>query len=145
MTNKKENVDELLVLREETRKTGFLTELQVKHLKMWPLIISEKVSKVETRFSYEKNEVIFTLTMTGKITKDFDKRFKALTQWTQTLLGEEYIVKVKVDGKQVFKGDRLKDPPDKKSREGDEYLTELNKDFEKDKYAMGNVSVRVVK
>ena len=142
---KKDNIDDLLILREETRKTGFLTELQVKHLKLWPLIISDKITKSEAKFIYEKNEVDFSLTMTGKITKDFSKRFAALTQWVQTLLGEEYAVKIKVGGKQVFKGDRLKAAPDKKNREGDKYLDELNKDFEKDKYAMGNVNVKVVK
>ena len=104
----KQVVENLCLMREETRKTGFLHEEQVKYLKLWPMVISDKIIKAESKFNYIKSEVEFKLEIKGRQTKDFSKRFAALTQWTQFLLGDEYKIIIKSDGKQIFKADRLK-------------------------------------
>src|ERR1700722_4114687 len=124
----KEILEELAILREVTRNTGALHEIQVKHLKLYSVIISDKITKTEIKYNFAKKEIIFELMLKSKIKQDSEKRFQSLSQWTQDLLGTEYKIFIVIKNKIVFTGKRLKSISNK-----DEWTNKLKEDFEEDK------------
>lgn len=99
-------LEQLMKLKALTKETGMLHDAQVFQLKMYPLVLTHAV-KSEITFKYQDEEVIFNITETkGKKPKDIDKRLKLLEQYTQTLLGDNYKVKVKIKRKVIFSSGR---------------------------------------
>lgn len=95
--------EQLMTLREMTSKTGLLHDAQVFQLKMYPLALTN-ATKAEVHYDYDKKSVIFIITETkGRVPKEINKRLSLISDWTQTLLGEEYSVKIKA-GKKVLYG-----------------------------------------
>jgi hypothetical protein len=95
---------QLDVRREVTRNTGILHESQVVNLKMWPLVFLNCTSS-ECHFNYETKTVIYKLTkLKGRKPANLLARYKHLVGATQRLLGEEYAVTIKLDGKKVHHG-----------------------------------------
>ena len=132
----------LLALREQTRKTGILYPEQEQQLKYWPMIIDPAIVGCETRFSYEKSEVEYAMKAKGKLGANVKEKWPQLDEWTKFLFGNEYSVKIKVNDKTEFRGKRLEDPPNKSIREDEEYLNDIDSDFQKDKYKMGRYKVK---
>lgn len=94
----------LYALRDLTRKTGMLHELQVMQLKMWPLVFTN-AKNASCEFGFETKQVIFKLdTLKGAKPKNFKARLEHLVKATQQLLGTEYAVTVMLDGKKVHHG-----------------------------------------
>jgi hypothetical protein len=98
-------VEQLVQLRHLTRSTGALHEAQVQQLKLWPLVLTHAVES-HAIFDYEGSVVIFNLLKTqGNPPEDFADRLKELARYTKFLLGDEYTVLVKDNGRQIFKED----------------------------------------
>lgn len=96
--------EKLFQLRELTRSTGILHELQVVQLKMWPLVFTN-ATEAACEFHYDTKTVVFHLgKLAGKRPKNFQARLEHLTKATQQLLGDEYAVLINVDGKEAFHG-----------------------------------------
>lgn len=105
MTGTPKSWETLYKLREFTRTTGGLHELQVMQLKCWPLVITNATDST-CEFGYDTKTVIFKLSkLKGKKPKDFKKRLKMLAKATQELLGGEYEVLILSDkGKELYRG-----------------------------------------
>lgn len=95
----------LYELREFTRTTGGLHELQIKQLKYWPLVFLE-VNSSECSFGFDTKLVIYKVSkFKDKKPKDFKQRLVLLVTATQKLLGDEYEVLVMSDkGKELYRG-----------------------------------------
>ncbi len=101
------DLEQLMVLREMTRTTGILHEAQVLQLKYYPLILTH-ATRSEFHYDFENAIVIFNLKETkGSKPKQWTKRMETLAEYTQTLLGKEYTIQVKLKGELQFvsKGD----------------------------------------
>lgn len=100
--------EQLLLLRDLTRRTGVLHEAQLLNLKLWPLVIFPKASNSVIRIDPEKYTVEYTLTwkIKGKKDADFKKRAKLLGKSVRWLLGDYW--QVTVDG---FDLGRKAEPP----------------------------------
>ncbi|MDE2425727.1 MAG: hypothetical protein KGO96_07455 [Elusimicrobia bacterium] len=132
----KVSTEELIKLRDLTRRTGLLTEAQVNHLKYWPMIVDSCIVGCEAHFNYDKSELEYQMKVKEKVLpKDFENRLKKLEEWSQFLLGNEYLIKVKVNGKLIFRGHRMKAPPIRKNTRNldKNYLDELEEDYLEDK------------
>lgn len=100
------DLEQLLMLKDLTAKTGVLHEAQCLQLRYWPLVLTH-ATKANVYYSYKDKEVIFDLIeTTGKPHKDLAKRLKLLAKFTKELLGDEYSVAVELKGKRLnsFKG-----------------------------------------
>lgn len=95
---------QLLLLRDMTARMGVIHEAQVLQLKMWPLVLFGNVKKCEEHINIENREVNFVILQTkGKQASDFKQRCEALADWTKWLLGSDWIVRVKIRDKLVFR------------------------------------------
>lgn len=93
-----------MMLRDLTNRLGALHEAQVLQLKMWPLVLFQHVKKCEERVNIEAREIDFVLLQTkGEVPKDFKKRCMTLAEWTKWLLGGDWVVRVKLRDKLVFR------------------------------------------
>jgi hypothetical protein len=101
--------EKLYRLREVTRTTGILHEIQVLQLKMWPLVFTN-ATESECEFNFETKAIVFDLKkLKGKRPENFKERLEHLTKATQQLLGDEYAVVINVNGKKVFHGPATSD------------------------------------
>lgn len=95
---------QLLMLRDLTARTGALHEAQVLQLKWWPLTLFTHSKKCEAQVNVEGKEVTYVIVQTkGKPPKDIKKRYEALNEWTKWLLGNEWVVRIKLREKLVFR------------------------------------------
>ena len=97
----------LMQLRDLTQRTGILYEDQVQQLKIWPYVAFD----LKEHTIYPDNEdrsLAFDLVFKKAPPKRADKKCSALKNWIQKLLGEEWLVVLKVDGKVWYRGERSK-------------------------------------
>ena len=122
--------EQLAELREMTRRTGQLHEIQVIQLKNWPLVVFAFAKSVTVRVvnHVEREEtkqpeeapsldtpppapkpaklvqrVEFLVTShKGKAQSNINKRVRALEVWVKELLGQEWKILVKIDKKVVY-------------------------------------------
>lgn len=95
-------LEQLMRLKELSRNSGALHELQVLQLKYLPLITTHATSS-EFIFKHDSREIIFNIKETqGKVPNKFKKRLKVLCQYAKNLLGSEYKVVVKLKGTVIF-------------------------------------------
>lgn len=95
--------EQLMLLRDTTRRLGGLHELQMTQMKIWPLIfIGAKTSVAE--FGYETKQVVYRLEGLKKRPAKFQHRLEHLDKATKQLLGDEYLVTIMLDGKQIYNG-----------------------------------------
>ncbi len=91
----------LYVLRDMTAMTGLLHEVQVKNLKMWPLVMLH-AKEATCSFDYESKAVTFDIERIDKPRpKNFKARLQALTKATKMLLGADYAVLINLKGKEI--------------------------------------------
>lgn len=99
-----EKLEQLLLLKNLTKKTGMLHEAQLAQLKAWPLALTHAY-KCQIVFDYESKNLTYILSeLNGRKPKDFLKRMAMLSKWTKQLLGDEYLVTVKSEKKVFFEG-----------------------------------------
>lgn len=88
--------EQLMLLRDLTRRTGAIHDAQVFQMKWWPMMLFTHAKKCEAQVDVEKQQVDYIiLTTDGKAPSDMEERMKALCEWTHWLLGDEYVVRVK--------------------------------------------------
>ncbi len=92
----------LYTLRDVTERTGILHELQVKNLKMWPLVMIH-AKDATCAFDYETRTVTYDIGSIDKPKpKNFQERLEALGKAVKQLLGDSYGIVVNLKGKKVF-------------------------------------------
>jgi hypothetical protein len=104
----KEQLEQLILLRDLTAKTGILHEAQVQQLRLWPLMLTH-ATKVDLFFNPSEKIIIFELGQAkGPKPKDLKKNIHILSSWTKFLLGEHYKVSVLLDGKHLLKASNVR-------------------------------------
>jgi hypothetical protein len=102
-----EHEKQLLLLRDLTARMGVLHDAQALQMKMWPLVLFTHAKKTEQRVNIKEKEVDYILLQTkGKPPEDLEKRFAALNEWTKWLLGPDWLVRVKLRDKLIYRGRR---------------------------------------
>lgn len=102
-------VQQIEMLKELTRTTGALHEAQVLNLKLWPLCVFDMASTSEFTWDPELKSVTFTMSMPKKAKTPklsvLKERVTILNKWVQALLGDEWMIHVKLAGK-TYNGSR---------------------------------------
>jgi len=102
-----EHEKQLLLLRDLTQRMGVIHDAQQLQLKMWPIVLFTHGQKFEEHVNVKEKEVDFIILQTkGKKPADMDKRFAALNEWTKWLLGPDWLVRVKLRDKLIYRGRR---------------------------------------
>jgi hypothetical protein len=116
-------LQQLQMLKEQTRLTGALHEAQVVQLKMWPLVLFQDWSKSEFTWDPDQKYVAFKMSKGKKKTRtkapklaDHQERVDVLAGWVQELLGSEWRVQVQFgpDTEGVLHGKRKFNVGDRK-------------------------------
>lgn len=103
-----EHEKQLLLLRDLTARTGLLHDAQRLQLRMWPIVLFTHAKKCEERVNIQDKEVDFIILQTkGKPPEDMEKRFASLNEWTKWLLGPDWLIRVKLRDKMIFRGPRV--------------------------------------
>lgn len=90
---------QLMRLRQTTELTGVLHEAQLFQMKMWCVVLFDKSSTVEV--VNKSNDRTVTYIVRG-ITDNLKEKAVQVCDWTRTILGKEWVVKVKdKSGKRV--------------------------------------------
>lgn len=99
---------QLQMLKQQTKLTGGLHDAQVLQLKMWPLVVFDTCTGSKFTWDPDKKQVVFTVEHPIKKMPKLEywkQRITVLNGWVQTLLGDEWCIQVKCNGK-VFNGQR---------------------------------------
>jgi hypothetical protein len=92
-----QDLEQLMLLRETFKRTGLLHEAQVLQLKYAPLIMTH-ATKAEFSLDFENKTLIYKLLeYKGKRPIDLDKRCELLVRYTKQLLGDDFVVFVKMN------------------------------------------------
>jgi hypothetical protein len=90
---------QLILLRGVTKLTGAIHEAQIEHLKHWPYALQQSgLNKFEIKVDQEGNIVYYELSVKGKVSKNLE----LLPNWVKWLLGDEWEIKINVNGKNYF-------------------------------------------
>jgi hypothetical protein len=106
--------EQLMMLRDLTRRMEVLHDAQVLQLKMWPRTLFE-VKPPEIGVDFATKTVHYTLKSLKKpkVYGDAKKRCLVMIGWIKWLLGDDWTVTITLDGKQL-NGKRAK--PKQKAR-----------------------------
>jgi hypothetical protein len=100
---KDDDLEQLMLLRDLTNRTGVLIEAQCLQLKYYPLIMTHAIES-SFEFDFDKSKIIFNLTKTkGKEPRNIKKRLDVLAKCTKMLLGDEYTVVVKLKDTEIYR------------------------------------------
>lgn len=94
MTSESEMSQELLSLRDLTRRTGILHEAQVVNLKYWPYVLFN-ISDHQILPDDLRRVLTFNVKFSKKKPKNIKDLCRTLEQWCWALLGKEYMVRVR--------------------------------------------------
>ena len=112
--------DQLISLKRVTGAVGVLHESQRQQLTYWPYVAAPHAETVETHCNLNEKEVVFNLTIKKKkAPKDFQARLEGLYRSVQDMLGEDWLVLVNRNGKEIFHGKRRKERKDLGSADRD--------------------------
>jgi hypothetical protein len=102
-----EHEKQLLLLRDLTARMGVIHDAQQLQLRCWPIVLFTHGQKFEERVNIKEKEVDFVILQTkGKKPDDMEKRFQHLNEWTKWLLGPDWLVRVKLRDKLIYRGRR---------------------------------------
>lgn len=113
---------QLLLLRDVYARTGVLHEAQALQLRMWPMGVFEHAKETEARLNHTKKEIDFILKVDKKTEpskEEMEKRCELLDKNVKWLLGEDWLVRVRVRKEVVYRGPR-KAPVEKKEQPNDD-------------------------
>lgn len=110
MNNHVPTTDELMLLKEMTRMTGKLSNIQIHQLKMWPKVILG-ANKAEVEFDPEQYALIVDVSdldyqgMLADTKEDpvaiYNRRMTRFNESVKFLLGEDYAVFIRLNGKMI--------------------------------------------
>jgi hypothetical protein len=98
-------MQQLQMLKEQTRLTGGLHEAQVLQLKAWPLVVFNVKRGKDAAFTWDPDKHIVAFSITGSEKHDqgwWQKRTNILGLWVKNLLGNDWKTNVKV-GDRIFR------------------------------------------
>lgn len=102
--------EQLMLLKEQTNRTGMLHEAQVLQLKMAPLVLFAKSTKSSFGINIDSKRIVFTITMgkrlpQGLVNKPLGPKEAATTldDLTKRLLGDDWDVEIRVGSGQTFR------------------------------------------
>lgn len=112
--------DRLRALQRVTGAVGILHESQKLQLQYWPYVAAPHADNIETHCNLNGKTVVFNLTVKKKkAPKDFQARLEGLYRSVQDMLGEDWLVLVNKNNKEIFNGKRRKEFKDLDSAERD--------------------------
>lgn len=96
-------VEQLYLLKDLTKRTGILHEVQRMQLDYWIRIVLDKAidHTLMLELLGESRSVTFDVKTKGR-QKDIEIRLKPLTEWVKWLLGDDLTVKVRIGGELVW-------------------------------------------
>ncbi len=101
--------EQLMLLKETTRRTQVLHEAQVLQLRMWPRVFFSKSTNSEFAVDFEKKRIVFTVTVSRKADPKLGKGLATpaaatlLDECVKQLLGADWDVEVKVGSGKSFR------------------------------------------
>lgn len=124
--------------RQFTEICGTLTLEQETQLKYWPMIISDAITGCEAHFSYHSRELNYEILIDDRNKQKVDaakKNLPDLEMWSQFLLGDKYLIKVRFNGKTVYRGTRKSnfDPKASENEIEQDFTGYMNKEYKKNK------------
>lgn len=104
-----ETVEQLMLLKSVTLRTGAIHEAQVLQLKAWPLLM-DGVLKSVARVDVDNKRVVFNMTTTDLFNNsELSKKMLAeIDRWTKILLWDETRVMFKSNKKIVYDSWKVK-------------------------------------
>lgn len=107
----KNAMEQLMLLKATTIRTGAIHEAQALQLKMWPRL-NKSISSSEAQVSVDNHQVIFICESKGmRPTQAHKLFFDNLERWVRTMLWDDTYVKVVVNGKTVFESEDANEQP----------------------------------
>jgi hypothetical protein len=98
-----------MLLRGLTASTGVMHEAQKLQLKNWGAVAFQGVGGWVSNIDITRKTVLYSITSTRKTApKDLPKYVAALDRSIHWLLGGDWALNVKINGKSVYKGSREK-------------------------------------
>lgn len=112
--------DQLKELRVVTGQIGVLHEAQKLQLQYWPYVAAPHATHYETHCNLKDKEIHFILKVKKKkAPKDYKDRLVALDRSVKDMLGKDWLVTVKENGKEIYNGPRLQEPKDPDSTDAE--------------------------
>jgi hypothetical protein len=89
---------QLIRARDMTRRTGTLIEAQVLQLRLWPQVVFKTVLDVTIEPLDIEQKTVNYLLRVKKMERgrDLEKRIAVLEEWLRTLLGDDWMLHIKV-------------------------------------------------
>lgn len=84
---------QLLILRDITRRTGLLNDVQQTHLRRWPALLFQGF-KTTGKVNIPEKSVLFEVRRDAARATYKKEAVEALALWTKFLLGEDWVVRV---------------------------------------------------
>ena len=91
--------EQLILLKNITKLTGALHEAQLEQMKYWLYALIKDPIIFEIQIAQEKQQVTYLI----KSEADIKENLSCLNNWIKWLLGEEWEVKVQINGKRTKK------------------------------------------
>lgn len=87
--------EQLMVLKDMTRRLGVLHEAQLQQIKYWFFMLYSEVSKFEIIFDNEHSALTYKV-IAVKNVEEFknNKNFNTLSEYIKFLLGQRFVTKV---------------------------------------------------
>jgi len=105
-------VGQIESLRKMTEMTGDIYELQLQNLKLWPLVIFPNVARNEVTIDTVKKEIFFEFKLRprAKTLGKQNNRFVYLDAAVRKLLGKDWLIRVKMGKREVYRGEKYVRP-----------------------------------
>jgi len=103
--------EQLLLLRAMTERTGVLHEAQILQLKMYPIAMITSSKSAEIKIDIEGKSVDFQLKLDKKKNPDLEKQCEMVSDAVKWLLGPEWLVRLRVREKTIYRGARTLGKP----------------------------------
>lgn len=94
--------EQLMMMREMTRRTGIMHESQMLQLKIWPRVLFQDSSKAEVSIDMVERSMYFRIAVDGSKSTAANGRKSAaerLDSFVKAMMGDEWHVEVAVKGK----------------------------------------------
>jgi hypothetical protein len=98
--------EQLLLLRSMTERTGILHEAQLLQLKMYPIAMITNSKSAEIKVDIEGKVIDFFLKLDKKKNAELEIQCERVSEAVKWLLGPDWLVRVRVRDKVIFRGPR---------------------------------------
>jgi hypothetical protein len=108
----KSALEQVHAMRDLSRITGALSDVQILNLKMWALLAAPHADRAEVTWDCATKDIDIELKLAKKKKEppEFDNLLGGLDRSIKDLLGHDWLVRVRVRNKVVFRGPRIEAP-----------------------------------